>query len=297
MKNDTSNENQISIDKILDGKAMAKQVRKEVKKQAAEFAKIAGRTPRLDVILVGDDPASQVYVKNKKRGCKRAGLESREHLLFADTTQETLLELVLELNNDNQVDGILIQLPLPNHIDTQKVLGAIDPLKDVDGFHAVNLGNLLIGTPKLVPCTPAGCMRMLKETGVELSGKEAVVIGRSTIVGKPMAHLLLAENATVTMCHSRTKNLNEVVKRADIVVAAVGRPHMIKGDWIKPGAVVLDVGINRLDDGQLVGDVEFETAKMNASFITPVPGGVGPMTIAYLLQNTLVAAENRAIVK
>lgn len=276
---------------LLDGKSIAKEIRSRVKTQVTDFINQTGRAPRLDVILVGEDPASQIYVRNKKRGCKRTGMLSEEHLLPSDASESALLELVNTLNNDNAVDGILVQLPVPKQIDSAKVLAAIHPDKDVDGFHAVNLGNLVAGQPRLVPCTPLGCMRMLEKTGVSLSGLNAVVVGRSTIVGKPMAHLLLAENATVTICHSRTKNLEEVVAGADVVVAAVGVPEMVKGNWIKPGAIVVDVGINRLEDGRIVGDVEFDEASKKASWITPVPGGVGPMTIACLLENTLTAAK------
>ena len=252
----------------------------------------------LCLVLVGEDPASQVYVRNKHKATVEAGMESFEHRLPAQTSQDALLDLVEQLNLDDKVDGILVQLPLPDHLDEQSVIAAIAPDKDVDGFHVVNAGRLATGGEGFVPCTPYGCIMLLKDRLGDLSGKDAVVIGRSNIVGKPMAQLLLNENATVTIAHSRTKDLPEVVRRADIVVAAVGRAEMVKGDWIKPGAVVIDVGINRIERGEgekarLVGDVDYAGAEENASAITPVPGGVGPMTIAVLLRNTLVAAHRR----
>jgi methylenetetrahydrofolate dehydrogenase (NADP+)/methenyltetrahydrofolate cyclohydrolase len=251
-------------------------------------------------VLVGDDPASQVYVRNKAKASAEVGINSFQHRPPATITTEELLGLVRELNENNDVHGILVQLPLPDGIDETAVLEEITPAKDVDGFHPYNMGRLMIGNPGLRPCTPYGIMRLLASTGVELSGKKAVVIGRSNIVGKPMAMMLLKENATVTICHSRTKDLPEVVRGADVVVAAVGRAEMVTGDWIKDGAIVIDVGMNRNDAGKLVGDVEFESASKKASYITPVPGGVGPMTIAMLLKNTVEAAEaiiaqNRAV--
>jgi methylenetetrahydrofolate dehydrogenase (NADP+)/methenyltetrahydrofolate cyclohydrolase len=260
----------------------------------------AGRKAGLAVVLVGDDPASQIYVRNKGTQTVECGMNSFEHLLPESTPEVDLLSLVEQLNADPAVDGILVQLPLPDHMDEQKVIAAIDPDKDVDGFHVINSGRLSVGLPGFVPCTPLGCLMLLKDRLGSLSGLDAVVIGRSNIVGKPMAALLLAESCTVTIAHSRTKNLPEVVRRADIVVAAVGRAEMVKGDWIKPGATVIDVGINRLPPteekpkGRLVGDVDYAEASKVAGAITPVPGGVGPMTIAVLLRNTVVAAHRNA---
>lgn len=276
---------------IIDGKATALKVREELKADVELLIEETGIIPGLAVVLVGEDPASQVYVRNKKRACQKAGMNSIEHRLGADTTEAELLGLINDLNCDNAVHGILVQLPLPGGLDEDKVLEAINPLKDVDGFHPYNVGKLMAGKPVFEPCTPLGIMRLLSETGVDLKGKEAVIVGRSNIVGKPMALMLLREHATVTICHSRTRDLAEKVRAADIVVAAVGRPEMVKGDWIKDGAVVIDVGINRTEEGILVGDVDFEGAKEHASAITPVPGGVGPMTIAMLLVNTLRSAE------
>lgn len=279
---------------LLKGKEIASKVKEEVKASALDFEKRTGRKPSLHVVLVGEDPASKIYVRNKKRGCKRNGLESVEHLLDESTSQEELLTLVEKLNGDDGVDGILVQLPLPPQIDEGAIIEAIDPAKDADGFHPVSMGNLVAGKPSLVSCTPLGCMRMIEHTGIDITGKNAVVVGRSNIVGKPMAHLLLQKHATVTICHSRTRDLEAVVAGADIVVAAVGRPEMVKGSWMREGAIVIDVGINRLEDGSIVGDVEFEEASKRASWITPVPGGVGPMTIACLLLNTVNAARARA---
>jgi methylenetetrahydrofolate dehydrogenase (NADP+)/methenyltetrahydrofolate cyclohydrolase len=283
---------------VIDGKAAAADIRARVAARVPAFTAAAGRRPGLAVVLVGEDPASQVYVRSKGKATREAGMESFEHRLSADTSQDDLLALVARLNADDAVDGILVQLPLPRHINEQAVLAAIDPDKDVDGFHVVNAGRLAVGLPALVPCTPFGCLHLLKQQLGSLSGLDAVVIGRSNIVGKPMAQLLLAENCTVTIAHSRTRDLPDVVRRADIVVAAVGRPEMVKGDWLKPGATVIDVGINRLPGeggkGRLVGDVDFASASEVAGAITPVPGGVGPMTIAMLLRNTLVAAHARA---
>ena len=284
---------------LIDGKAFAEGLRTRVGALAAEFESKAGRKAGLAVVLVGEDPASQVYVRNKGKQTVACGMASFEHKLPAETAEADLLALVAQLNADPAVDGILVQLPLPAHIDEQKVIAAINPDKDVDGFHVVNAGRLAVGLPGFVPCTPLGCLMLLKDRLGSLSGLDAVVIGRSNIVGKPMAQLLLAESCTVTVAHSRTKDLPEVVRRADIVVAAVGRAEMVKGSWIKPGATVIDVGINRVpaaEEGKtkLVGDVDFASCQGVAGAITPVPGGVGPMTIAVLLRNTLVAAHRNA---
>jgi methylenetetrahydrofolate dehydrogenase (NADP+)/methenyltetrahydrofolate cyclohydrolase len=281
---------------LIDGKAFAEGLREKVGVLAATFAEQAGRKAGLAVVLVGEDPASQVYVRSKGKQTVACGMESFEHKLPAEATEAELLAVVEQLNADLRVDGILVQLPLPGHMDEQKVISAIAPDKDVDGFHIINAGRLAVGQDGYVPCTPLGCLMLLKDKLGSLSGLDAVVIGRSNIVGKPMAQLLLQESCTVTVAHSRTKDLPGVVRRADIVVAAVGRPEMVKADWIKPGATVIDVGINRLppepgsDKGRLVGDVDFAGVKDVAGAITPVPGGVGPMTIAVLLRNTLVAA-------
>ncbi|MBM6576832.1 bifunctional methylenetetrahydrofolate dehydrogenase/methenyltetrahydrofolate cyclohydrolase FolD [Microvirga sp. SRT01] len=283
----------ISSATIIDGKAHAAALRQRVAEGVATFTAATGRQPGLAVVLVGEDPASAVYVRSKGKATAAAGMNSIEHRLPVDIDQTGLLELVAELNADDGVDGILVQLPLPSHIDSHAVIAAIDPAKDVDGFHPVNAGRLATGLPALVPCTPLGCIMMLKAVHGHLAGLDAVVVGRSNIVGKPMAQLLLAESCTVTIAHSRTRDLFAAVRRADIVVAAVGIPRMIEGGWIKPGATVIDVGINRTDDG-LVGDVDFDSAVQVAGAITPVPGGVGPMTIACLLRNTLVAASRRA---
>lgn len=284
---------------IIDGKAFAQGLRARVAQHAASFAAATGRKAGLAVVLVGEDPASQVYVRNKGRQTIECGMESYEHKLPADTAEADLLALVGRLNADPAVDGILVQLPLPGHMDEQNVIAAISPDKDVDGFHVINAGRLAVGQPGFVPCTPLGCVMLLKDRLGSLSGLDAVVIGRSNIVGKPMAQLLLAESCTVTIAHSRTKDLPQVVRRADIVVAAVGRAEMVKGDWLKPGATVIDVGINRVPGAEpgktrLVGDVDFASASAVAGAITPVPGGVGPMTIAVLLRNTLVAAHRNA---
>jgi methylenetetrahydrofolate dehydrogenase (NADP+)/methenyltetrahydrofolate cyclohydrolase len=285
--------------KLIDGKAFAAALRARVADAAAAFAAQAGRAPGLAVVLVGEDPASQVYVRSKAKAVAEAGMAGWEHKLPADTSAATLLALIDRLNADPAVDGILVQLPLPAHLDDKAVIDRIDPAKDVDGFHSVNAGRLAVGLPALVPCTPFGCLMLLKDTLGELGGKHAVVIGRSNIVGKPMAQLLLAESCTVTIAHSRTRDLPAVVRGADIVVAAVGRPEMVRRDWIKPGAAVIDVGINRVaadETGKtrLVGDVAFAEVASLAGAITPVPGGVGPMTIVCLLRNTLVAAHRRA---
>ncbi len=282
---------------IIDGKAFAQGLREQIATAVSDLKEKHGLTPGLAVVLVGEDPASQVYVRNKAKQTEEVGMNSYEHRLDADTPQEKLMALVEQLNNDDSVNGILVQLPLPAHLDDKKVINAINVDKDVDGFHILNVGRLSIGEDSLVPCTPSGCIMMLKEKLGELSGLNAVVVGRSNIVGKPMLQLLLNENCTVTVAHSRTKDLADVCRRADILVAAVGRPEMIKGDWIKPGAAVIDVGINRIttDEGKnkLVGDVDFATAEPVAGAITPVPGGVGPMTIACLLNNTLIAAKRQ----
>ncbi len=275
---------------IIDGKQIAADVRAEVAAEVKKMQAAGGPTPGLAVVLVGEDPASQVYVNNKDKACQEVGFNSFKHELPADTSEEDLLALVEELNGREDVHGILVQLPLPGHIDAERVLMAISPDKDVDGFHPMNVGRLAVGAPVFVSCTPAGVIELLKRSGAELEGADAVVVGRSNIVGKPVALLLLQENCTVTICHSRTKDLAAVCRGADVLVAAVGVPEMIKGDWVKEGATVIDVGINRTDDG-LVGDVEFEAAAERARAITPVPGGVGPMTIAMLLKNTLLAAE------
>jgi methylenetetrahydrofolate dehydrogenase (NADP+)/methenyltetrahydrofolate cyclohydrolase len=284
---------------LIDGKAFAANLRARVAVAAAAFERQAGRKAGLAVVLVGEDPASQVYVRSKGKQTLEAGMASFEHKLPADTDEGTLLALVERLNADPAVDGILVQLPLPAHLDEQAVIATISPDKDVDGFHVINAGRLAVGQPGFVPCTPLGCLMLLKDKLGSLSGLDAVVIGRSNIVGKPMAQLLLAESCTVTIAHSRTRDLPDVVRRADIVVAAVGRPEMVKADWLKPGATVIDVGINRVpaaEEGKtrLVGDVDFAGASAVAGAITPVPGGVGPMTIAVLLRNTLVAAHRNA---
>ncbi len=284
------------VAQIIDGKAFAARLRERVGEQAAKFEGLAGRKAGLAVVLVGEDPASQVYVRSKHKATVAANMESFEHRLPAETTEADLLALVDQLNADQTVDGILVQLPLPAHLDEKAVIASISPDKDVDGFHVTNAGRLAVGQSGFVPCTPMGCMMLLADRLGDLSGLEAVVIGRSNIVGKPMAQLLLDANATVTIAHSRTKDLAGVVKRADIVVAAVGRAEMVKAEWLKEGATVIDVGINRLppepgaDKGRLVGDVDYAGAQSVAAAITPVPGGVGPMTIAVLLRNTLIAA-------
>jgi methylenetetrahydrofolate dehydrogenase (NADP+)/methenyltetrahydrofolate cyclohydrolase len=284
---------------IIDGKAFAEGLRTRVAVFAASFEQAAGRKAGLAVVLVGEDPASQVYVRSKGKQTVACGMASFEHRLPADTPEADLLALVERLNNDPAVDGILVQLPLPDHMNEQKVIATINPDKDVDGFHVINVGRLATGLNGFVPCTPLGCIMLLKDRLDSLAGLEAVVIGRSNIVGKPMAQLLLKENCTVTIAHSRTKDLPAVVRRADILVAAVGRAEMVTADWVKPGAVVIDVGMNRIptaedDKTKLVGDVDFAGVSEVASAITPVPGGVGPMTIAVLLRNTIVAAHRNA---
>lgn len=276
------------MSKLIDGKAIAAQVRNDLKTKVDDL-KTKGITPGLAVVLVGEDPASAVYVRNKGKACEKTGINSFQHTLPAETSMEDLLTLIDKLNNDDAVHGILVQLPLPKHMDESKVIEAITPSKDVDGFHPYSVGRLTTGSPTFRSCTPFGIIKLLETTGIEISGKDAVVVGRSNIVGKPIALMLLEKNATVTICHSRTQNLADKVRGADIVIAAVGIAEFVKGSWIKEGAVVIDVGINRTDDG-LVGDVEFEAALKRASAITPVPGGVGPMTIAMLLYNTVESA-------
>ncbi len=278
--------------RIIDGKAVAAEVRARVAGEVASFEAGHGRTPQLVTVIVGDDPASEVYVKGKHRACGEVGMRSLHHGLPAETSEEELLGLVGELNRDPDVDGILVQLPLPEQIDPDRIIAAIDPAKDVDGLTPVNAGRLAQGMPGLVSCTPTGVMELLAHEGVELEGAEAVVVGRSKLVGIPVARLLLAANATVTSCHSRTRDLAAVCRRADVLVAAVGSPRLLGAEAVKPGAVVIDVGVNRTDDG-LIGDVDFEAAAEVAAAITPVPGGVGPMTIAMLLVNTLAAARAR----
>lgn len=280
--------------KLIDGRAIAGALRRKVAERVAKWRERTDQVPGLAVVLVGEDPASQVYVRMKQRACEEVGIRSELHQLPATVTAEQVLRLVRRLAVDSAVHGILVQLPLPNSIDPEPILRAVPPEKDVDGFHPHNLGMLVTGGEGMVPCTPAGIMTLIKHTGTELTGKHAVVVGRSTIVGKPTALLLLSQHATVTICHSRTRDLRAEVARADVVVAAVGQPRLIAGDWIKPGAVVIDVGINRRADGGLVGDVEFDSAWGVAGHITPVPGGVGPMTVAKLLENTLRAASMQA---
>ncbi len=278
---------------IIDGKKISQQIKDELKEKVAAL-KAQGKTITLAVIQVGSDPASGVYVGNKKKACAYIGIESRAYELPEETTQEELLQLVAQLNADETVGGILVQLPLPGHISEDKVLLAIDPKKDVDGFHPVNVGNLSIGRPGFVSCTPAGVIQLLKRSGIEIQGKECVVLGRSNIVGKPMAMLLLRENGTVTVCHSRTKNLKEITKRADILVVAVGKPKFVTGDYVKEGAVVIDVGIHRNADNRLCGDVDFDSVAPHTSAITPVPGGVGPMTVAMLMYNCVEGGAKNA---
>jgi methylenetetrahydrofolate dehydrogenase (NADP+)/methenyltetrahydrofolate cyclohydrolase len=276
---------------IIDGKVIAREVRNEVKKEVERLNRASGLVPGLGVVLVGNDPSSQIYVRNKEKACQEVGIRSKENLLPETVSERELLSFVDNLNQDNEIHGILVQLPLPSHINAETILRAISPAKDVDGFHPVNQGLLLMGGEGFKPCTPLGIIRLLDSVGCEPKGKRAVIVGRSNIVGKPVALMLLAQHATVTLCHSRTVDLPGEVSQADIVVAAIGKANMIRGEWIKPGAVVIDVGINRLPNGKLAGDVDFETAKERASWITPVPGGVGPMTICMLLFNTLRAAK------
>ncbi|MBQ6034551.1 MAG: bifunctional methylenetetrahydrofolate dehydrogenase/methenyltetrahydrofolate cyclohydrolase FolD [Ruminococcus sp.] len=279
---------------IIDGKAVSAAVKAEVAEETAKLREEKGLKVGLAVVIVGNNPASRVYVNNKKKACEAVGFQSFEYALDENTTQEQLLDLVNVLNRDDRVNGILVQLPLPKHIDEKAVINAISPDKDVDAFHPINVGKIMIGEYSFLPCTPAGVMRLIESTGTDITGKQCVVIGRSNIVGKPQAMLLLQKNGTVTICHSKTKNLKEVCLGADILVVAIGRANFVTGDMITEGAVVIDVGMNRLDNGKLCGDVEFESVEKKASFITPVPGGVGPMTIAMLMKNTLTAAKQQA---
>lgn len=278
---------------IIDGKKLAQEKRDEIKEEVVLLKK-KNITPGIAVVIVGDNQASKIYVRNKRKACAEAGIESFEHALPSNTSQNDLLALIAKLNADRKVNGILVQLPLPSHIDEQAVIESIDPAKDVDGFHPVNMGKLFAGLPCFKPCTPMGIMALIDKTGLDLTGKNAVVVGRSNIVGKPVAIMLLERHATVTICHSRTKDIDKIIGQADVLVAAVGKPKMIKGGWIKKGAVVIDVGINRDEEGKITGDVEFEAAAQRATAITPVPGGVGPMTIAMLLKNTLEAAKRQS---
>ena len=279
---------------IIDGKALAQTIREGIAEEVRLLEKDTGIKPGLAAVLVGDDPASAVYVRNKRIACEKAGLDPEEHLLPVSTTQDVLLKLIHQLNVDSRIHGILVQLPLPQGIDSQAILQAVSPEKDVDGFHPVNVGRLVAGDPVFIPCTPKGVIQMIDSTGQDIVGKRAVVIGRSNIVGKPVAMLLLHRHATVTICHSRTTNLPGVVREADILIAAIGKPLFVIPDMVKEGAIVIDVGINRLADGKLVGDVDFDRVKERAGWITPVPGGVGPMTIAMLLHNTLESAKRSA---
>ena len=276
---------------IIDGKALAKKIRAELKEEV-EKLRAKGIIPKLAVIMVGEDKASKVYVKNKSKACDEIGVEFEEFLLKDDIEMQELLDLIDELNNRKDIHGILLQSPIPKHLDINKAFNAIDYRKDVDGFNPVNVGKFVIGQDCFISCTPFGVIKMLEEYGIEIEGKNAVVIGRSNIVGKPLSQCLLSKNATVTICHSRTKNIHEITANADILVAALGKPKYVKGNMVKEGAVVIDVGINRTDDGKLVGDVDFETVSQKASYITPVPGGVGPMTIAMLMNNVVKAAKN-----
>lgn len=280
---------------IIDGKAISLKIKDQLKEQTEKLKSEHGVVPCLAVIIVGDDPASKVYVNNKKKACEYIGFKSLEFVLEESTTQEELLSLIDKLNKDEDVDGILCQLPLPKHIDEDSVLNAIDYDKDVDAFHPTNVGKLMIGNYHMLPCTPAGVMELIDSTGIDLEGKNAVVVGRSNIVGKPLALLLLHKNATVTVCHSKTQNLKDICLGADVLIAAVGRPDFITADMVKDGAVVIDVGINRNAEGKLCGDVDFQSVKEKASFITPVPGGCGPMTIAMLMKNTYNSAVYRKI--
>jgi methylenetetrahydrofolate dehydrogenase (NADP+)/methenyltetrahydrofolate cyclohydrolase len=282
------------VAELIDGKVVSQSVRDEVAELASKLKQDTGIVPGLAAVLVGDDPASEIYVRNKRKACEKVGIYSEEHKLPAETTEEQLLGLVNKLNEDTKIHGILVQLPLPGHIDETKILRTVSPLKDVDGFHPYNVGLLVEGNPRFVSCTPGGIIKMLDFYNIDIKGKEVVVVGRSNIVGKPVSMLLLHRHGTVTICHSRTKDLKEVTGRADILVAAIGRANFITADMVKDGAVVIDVGINRKDDGKLTGDVDFEAVSEKASYITPVPGGVGPMTIAMLLYNTYLSAKSTA---
>ena len=278
--------------KIIDGKQVAARCREELKQQVAAL-RARGIIPGLAVILVGEDPASQVYVRNKHRACEELGIHSEQYTLSADTDRQTLLDLIMELNGREEIDGILVQLPLPGHLDEKEILSAIDPAKDVDSFHPQNVGRLVIGDYFFAPCTPSGILTLIDSAGVDLTGKECVVIGRSNIVGKPMALMLLHRNATVTVCHSKTRELPSVTRRADVLISAVGKAGFVTADTVKPGAVVIDVGMNRNQAGKLCGDVDFESVSRVAGYLTPVPGGVGPMTITMLLRSTVLSAQNR----
>ncbi len=278
---------------VIDGKAIAQEFRREVRAATDRLAAKGLRRPGLAVVLVGDNPASQVYVRNKRAACVECGIDSHSHDLPHSTTETELLALIEQLNADETIDGILVQVPLPDHIDERRVIEAIDPAKDVDGFHPFNVGRLTLRHPLIRPCTPYGVVRMLEKSGIPVKGRHCVVVGASNIVGRPMALELLLSGATVTVCHRFTQGLEQFVGMADVLVVAVGKPGIVRGEWVKPGAVVVDVGINRLPDGKLVGDVEFEVARQRASFITPVPGGVGPMTVATLMKNTLESALQR----
>jgi len=277
---------------IIDGKKVSEHIRAQIAQGVEKLKEETGITPGLAAVLVGEDPASEIYVRNKRKACANAGMHSEEHKLPAETTEQELLLLVDKLNNDPNIHGILVQLPLPDHINESKVLRAVSPLKDVDGFHPYNVGLLVEGNPRFISCTPHGIIKMLEFYDIDIKGKQAVIVGRSNIVGKPVSMLLLHRHATVTICHSRTKPLDEVTRRADILVAAIGRANFITADMVKEGAVVIDVGINRNEEGKLTGDVDFEAVSQKASYITPVPGGVGPMTISMLLWNTLESAKN-----
>ncbi len=278
--------------KLIDGKQISKQIKADLKKKVENFENKYNKKPGLAVVLIGDNEASHIYVNMKEKACAKTGLHSVKHQLSSDVSQKKVLALISELNSDDSIHGILVQLPLPSQLDSAKIIEAISPSKDVDGFHPISTGKLWTGQNTLVPCTPSGILKLIESTGQKIEGKNAVIVGRSNIVGKPVASLLLKNHATVTICHSRTKDLPQVVGSADILVAAIGKAEFVKADWVKKGSTVIDVGVNRLEDGKLVGDVEFEGAKKRAAFITPVPGGVGPMTIALLLSNTVEAAEH-----